>query len=229
MKPRMPPGPGPTCRSRRSPWTPARIRYDLAFTYFNLAVMLRDIGRTAEAAEGFGRRSITWAGWFASSQTGPFIRHLLAKTHYELGLLASQRPDRPRGRVVAKVPGLVRGAGPRASRYLGLPIQPGTQPAVLEPGRRRSRPAGRGRSNPPVRPGYRGEAGPRAPGVERHLLRSSPGLSALLRERSSRTGRGNEPGRPEDVCRSSAQAMPSACWKRPRRPATSAFRRASSS
>jgi tetratricopeptide (TPR) repeat protein len=64
-----------------------RIRYDLAFTYFNLGVMLREIGRTAEAAEGFVQ-ALDRLGRLVREQPARSIyRHLLAKTHYELGLV----------------------------------------------------------------------------------------------------------------------------------------------
>ena len=70
-----------------------RIRYDLAFTYFNLAVLLRDLGRTAEAADGFDQ-ALDRLGRLVREQSARSIyRHLLAKTHYERGfLLAASGP-----------------------------------------------------------------------------------------------------------------------------------------
>ena len=56
---RMPPGRGPTCPSRRSFWTPARIRYDLAFTYFNLAVSTLTSDGPPKRPRDLSRRSIT--------------------------------------------------------------------------------------------------------------------------------------------------------------------------
>ncbi len=64
-----------------------RIRYDLAFTHFNLAVLLREIGRNAEAAEGF-EQALARLGRLVDEQPSRTIfRSLLAKTHYELGVL----------------------------------------------------------------------------------------------------------------------------------------------
>jgi eukaryotic-like serine/threonine-protein kinase len=66
---------------------PARIRYDLASTYFNLSVLLRDVGRSAQAAEGF-QQALDHLGRLVREQPARTIyRHLLAKAHYELGLL----------------------------------------------------------------------------------------------------------------------------------------------
>jgi eukaryotic-like serine/threonine-protein kinase len=64
-----------------------RIRYDLAFTYFNLGVMLRDIGRTAEAAEGFTQALDRLVRLVHEQPSRTIFRSLLAKTHYELGVL----------------------------------------------------------------------------------------------------------------------------------------------
>ncbi len=74
---------------------PSRVRYDLAFTYFNLSVLLRDLGRSTEAAEGFAQ-ALDHLGRLVREQPARTIyRHLLAKTHYELGLLeANGRIDR---------------------------------------------------------------------------------------------------------------------------------------
>ncbi len=64
-----------------------RIRYDLAFTYFNLAVLLRDIGRTGEAAAGF-EQALDRLGRLVREEPGRIrFQLLLAKAHYELGLL----------------------------------------------------------------------------------------------------------------------------------------------
>jgi len=66
---------------------PSRIRYDLASTYFNLAVLLRDLARSARAAEAF-QQALDHLGRLVREQPGGNKpRHLLAKTHYELGLL----------------------------------------------------------------------------------------------------------------------------------------------
>jgi serine/threonine protein kinase len=72
-----------------------RIRYDLAFTYFNLAVLLRDNGRTVEAGEAFAQ-ALDRLGRLVREQSARSIyRHLLAKCHYELGVLqANEQIDR---------------------------------------------------------------------------------------------------------------------------------------
>ena len=71
----------------------SRIRYDLAFTYFNLAVMLRDIGRTTEAADGFDQALDRLDRLVREHSERGIYRHLLAKTHYERGfLLAGSSP-----------------------------------------------------------------------------------------------------------------------------------------
>ncbi len=66
---------------------PARIRYDLALAYHNLAKLLRAGGRSASAAETF-QQALEHLDRLVREQPGRAIyRHILAKTHYELGLL----------------------------------------------------------------------------------------------------------------------------------------------
>jgi eukaryotic-like serine/threonine-protein kinase len=64
---------------------PARIRYDLAFTYFNLGSFYIDVGQSAKADEVL-RHAIDHLDGLVKEQSGrAAYRHLLAKTHYELG------------------------------------------------------------------------------------------------------------------------------------------------
>ncbi|MFI5455750.1 MAG: protein kinase [Isosphaerales bacterium] len=66
---------------------PSRIRYDLASTYFNLAVLHRLIRRPAQAAEEI-QQALGHLGRLAREQPGRTVyRLLVAKAHYELGLL----------------------------------------------------------------------------------------------------------------------------------------------
>ena len=66
---------------------PARIRYDLSFTYFNLAVLSREGGKSAKAAEAL-HQAIEHLERLVREQPGRAgYRHLLAKTHLELGRL----------------------------------------------------------------------------------------------------------------------------------------------
>ncbi len=66
---------------------PARIRYDLAFTHFNLAVLYREGGKSAKAAEAL-RQALEHLERLVREQPGRAgYRHLLAKTHFELGRL----------------------------------------------------------------------------------------------------------------------------------------------
>ena len=66
---------------------PARIRYDLALAYHNLAKLLREGGRSASAAETF-QQALEHLDRLVREQPGRAIyRHILAKTHYELGIL----------------------------------------------------------------------------------------------------------------------------------------------
>jgi tetratricopeptide (TPR) repeat protein len=65
----------------------ARVRFDLAFTHFNLACLLRDLGRASESALGFGQALDHLSRLVREQPARSNYRHLLAKTHYELGLL----------------------------------------------------------------------------------------------------------------------------------------------
>ena len=66
---------------------PARVRYDLAMTYYNLAKLLRDDSRSAPAAEAFQQALELLDRLVRDQPSRPVVRHLLAKTHYDLGLL----------------------------------------------------------------------------------------------------------------------------------------------
>ena len=100
---------------------PARIRYDLAFTYFNLAVLYRDDGRSAKAAEVL-QQALDHLGRLVREQPGRAgYRQSSGEDPLRAGPPPSSRwPDRPRGRGVAQVPGAAAGAGPRASGRLGI-------------------------------------------------------------------------------------------------------------
>ncbi len=66
---------------------PARIRYDLALAYYNLAKLLRDTDRSAPAAEAF-QQALEHLDRLIREQPGRGItRQLLANTHYDLGVL----------------------------------------------------------------------------------------------------------------------------------------------
>jgi serine/threonine protein kinase/tetratricopeptide (TPR) repeat protein len=66
---------------------PARIRYDLAFTHFNLATLQRELGRSAEAAEGFRQALELLTRLVAEQPQRTSYRGLLANTHFQLGHL----------------------------------------------------------------------------------------------------------------------------------------------
>ena len=66
---------------------PSRIRYDLAYTYFNLGDCYLDRGQSAKAGEVL-KQAIDHLDLLVREQPGRAgYRHLLAKTHYDLGRL----------------------------------------------------------------------------------------------------------------------------------------------
>ena len=131
---------------------PARVRYDLAYTYFNLGVFYLDCGQTAKAPEVL-EHALADLDLLVREQPGRAgYRHLLAKTHYELGRL--HQSDGQLTRTTAawnRSRELLSGAGPRTSGRLELSLQPGQDAQESEHRLRRDRAAGRGGRNPPVR------------------------------------------------------------------------------
>ena len=105
---------------------PARIRYDLAFTYFNLGAFYVDVGQSAKAAEVL-EQAIDHLDRLVREQPGRAgYRQLLVKDALRTGPSPSIRwPDHPHGRGMEPVPRTATGTGPRASGGLELPIQPG--------------------------------------------------------------------------------------------------------
>jgi tetratricopeptide (TPR) repeat protein len=66
---------------------PARIRYDLAYTYFNLGSFYVDSGQTAKAGEVLGQAQEHLDRLVREQPGRAGYRQLLSKTHYELGRL----------------------------------------------------------------------------------------------------------------------------------------------
>ena len=140
---------------------PARIRYDLAYTYYNLGSFYVDGGQSGKAAEAL-QQALDHLDRLAVEQPGRAgYRQLLAKTHYELGHL--HQSDGQLSRTIAAwnrsrelLQVLVR-EHPADSNYLynlamtlrSLSI---ASDAIGKPA------AARG--DPPVRPGERGTVDP---------------------------------------------------------------------
>ncbi len=66
---------------------PARVRYDLAFTYFNLGGFYLDVGKSAQAAEVLQQANDHLDRLVREQPGRAGYRLLLSKTHYELGRL----------------------------------------------------------------------------------------------------------------------------------------------
>ena len=184
---RMPPGPGPTSHSRPSLWTrpaSATISRTLTLIWAVSTLTVDSPPKQAEALE----QAIDHLDRLVREQPGRAgYRHLLAKTHYELGRLHQSDGQITRAaaawnrsRELLQV--LVR-EHPADSNYR---YNLATDPQEPEHRLRRDRPAGRGGGNPPVRPGDRGAVDPGASGDRMPITTTRPRLTRAVRRRSSR-------------------------------------------
>ena len=158
---------------------PARIRYDLAFTYSNLGGFYVDSGQTAKArspeasdrAPGPAGSRATRPRRLPTASVGDALR---ARPSRSIGW-----PAHPDGHSMESVPRTSGGARPRTSGGLELPIRPGHDAQEPEHRRRRDRPAGKGGRDPPVGAGKRGAVDSRASRVECLFLRRGTDLHEL--------------------------------------------------